>query len=91
MKIVKTYKNGSKGTEIFGFFPGKTIAEIPINIVASQCTYGGLDGKVQYIKVGDTSHDAFLWFDNLDEVAALGEKLAYYANKGKERNEQENQ
>ena len=87
MKIVKHHKHNTKSSELFGVFPGKPIAEIPINIVAAQCTYGGLDGKVQYIKVGDTSHDAFLWFDNLDEVAALGEKLVYYAKKGKEINE----
>ena len=87
MKIVKQHKNRSAHSEAFGIFSGKTLADIPINVIASQCTYGGLGGKIDHIKVGDTSHGAFLWFDDLDEVAALGEKLVYYAQKGKEINE----
>jgi len=86
MKIVKKHKHNTKSSELFGVFSGKTIADIPINVIAAQCTYGGLGGKIDHIKVGDTSHDAFIWFDDLDEVAALGEKLVYYAQKGKEIN-----
>lgn len=88
MKIVKQHKVRAKSSEEFGIFSGKTIADIPINIIAAQCTYGGLGGKIEHIKIGDTSHDAFIWFEDLDEVAALGEKLVYYAKKGKEINEQ---
>ena len=88
MKIVKQHKVRAKSSEEFGIFSGKTIADIPINKIAAQCTYGGLGGKIEHIKIGDTSHDAFIWFDDLDEVAALGKALVYYAEKGKEINEQ---
>lgn len=86
MKIVKQHKNRTKTSEEFGIHSGKTIADIPINVIAAQCSYGGLGGKVDYIKIGDTSHDAFIWFDDLKEVRALGARLVEFAQKAEQIN-----
>ena len=71
MKIVKQHKNRSVHSEAFGIFSGKTLAEVD----ASNCSHGGTMDRIEYIKIGDTSHDAFLWFDDLDEAKVLADKL----------------
>ena len=71
MKIVKQHKNRSVHSEAFGIYSGKTLAEVD----ASNCSHGGTMDQIQYIKIGDCSHSAFLWIDNLDEAKQLGDKL----------------
>ena len=75
MKIVKQHKNRSVHSEAFGIFSGKTLADIEIDHIASACTGGGLSDRIDHVKVGNTSHGAFLWFDDLEEAKALGDKL----------------
>ena len=74
MKIVKQHKNRSVHSEAFGIYSGKTLAEVN----ASNCSHGGRSDKIEYIKIGDCSHGAFIWFDDLEEAKALGEKLIEY-------------
>jgi hypothetical protein len=71
MKIVKQHKNRSVHSEAFGIYSGKTLAEVNAN----NCSHGGTMDQIHYIKIGDCSHGAFLWIDDLDEAKVLGDKL----------------
>ena len=42
---------------------------------AHQVSHGGCQDQIDHIKVGDGSHEAFLWFDNMQEVYDFGGKL----------------
>lgn len=75
MKIVKLHKVNSAHSEQFGIWSGKTLAEIPVNKNHHQISHGGIQGQIDHIKVGDGSHEAFLWFDNMQEVYDFGGKL----------------
>lgn len=75
MKIVKLHKVNSAHSEQFGIWSGKTLAEIPVGKNHHQISHGGLKGQIDHIKVGDGSHEAFLWFDNMQEVYDFGGKL----------------
>ena len=71
MKIVKQHKNRSVHSEAFGIFSGKTLAEVD----ASNCSHGGTMDRIEYIKIGDCSHDAY-WLLFLDEAKnSLADKL----------------
>jgi hypothetical protein len=75
MKIVKRHKNHSAHSEAFGIWSGKTLADIPVGIYDHQVTTGGCNDKLDHIKVGNGSFDAFLWFDNIKEAGEFGQKL----------------
>ncbi len=81
MKIVKQHKNRSVHSEAFGIYSGKTLAEVN----AYNCSHGGTMDQIHYIKIGDTSHDAFLWIDNLEEAKQLGEKLIEFYEESEKR------
>lgn len=83
MKIVKQHKNRSVHSEAFGIFSGKTLAEVN----ATDCSHGGTNDRIEYIKIGDTSHDAFLWFTDLDEAKRLGERLIEFYEESERRKE----
>lgn len=85
MKIVKRHKNRSAHSEAFGIFSGKTLADIKIGINETGSSYGGLNDMIDHIKVGDTSHEAFLWFDDMQEAEILGRKLIEYAEEAESR------
>lgn len=85
MKIVKQHKSRSVHSEAFGIFSGKTLADIEIDHIASVVTHGGISDRIDHVKVGNTSHPAFLWFDDLTEVERLGKKLVEYAEEYKRR------
>jgi hypothetical protein len=85
MKIVKQHKNRSVHSEAFGIFSGKTLADIKVGINETGCTHGGTNDMIDYIKVGDTSHGAFLWFDDIQEAEILGRKLIEYAEEAESR------
>ena len=85
MKIVKQHKNRSAHSEAFGIFSGKTLADIEIDHIASACTHGELGGQIVHIKVGDTSHEAFLYFDDMIEAERLGKKLVGLAEEAFKR------
>lgn len=85
MKIVKTHKNRSAHSEAFGIWSGKTLAEIPVGIHHHQVTTGGLNDKLDHIKVGNGSFDAFLWFDNIQEAGEFGQRLIEIAEEAKRR------
>jgi len=85
MKIVKQHKNRSVHSEAFGIFSGKTLADIKVGINETRCSHGGLNDMIDYIKVGDTSHGAFLWFDDIQEAEILGRKLIEYAEEAESR------
>ena len=86
MRIVKRHKSRTKHSEEFGIHSGKTIANVEINWCGSQVSFGGLQGKITHIKVGDTSNDAFLWFDDMEEARTLGQRLVDIANESDKRN-----
>lgn len=85
MKIVKQHKNRSAHSEAFGIWSGKTLAEIPVGIYDYQVTTGGLNDKLDHIKVGNGSFDAFLWFDNIQEAGQFGQRLIEIAEEAKNR------
>jgi hypothetical protein len=85
MKIVKQHKNRSVHSEAFGIFSGKTLADIKVGINETGCTHGGTNDMIDYIKVGDTSHGAFLWFDDIQEAEILGRKLIEFAEEAERR------
>ena len=85
MKIVKQHKSRSVHSEAFGIFSGKTLADIKIGINETGCSYGGINDMIDHIKVGDTSHGAFLWFDDIQEAEILGRKLIEYAEEAESR------
>ena len=87
MKIVKQHKSRSVHSEAFGIFSGKTLTDIEIDHIASACTHGGTNDRIDHVKVGDTSHGAFLWFDDIGEVSRLGRKLVEYAEEYERRQE----
>ena len=68
MKIVKQHKNRSAHSEQFGIWSGKTLADIPVRKNDYHVTWGGVQDKIHHIKVGNLSHDAFLWFTDMQEV-----------------------
>ena len=45
--------------------------------------------RIEYIKIGDTSHDAFLWFDDLDEAKVLADKLIEFWAESRRRSSKE--
>ena len=75
MKIVKAHKNRSAHSEAFGIWSGKTLTEIPVGKHDYQIAYGGLQDKIDHIKVGNGSYEAFLWFDSVQEAGEFGQKL----------------
>ena len=75
MKIVKLHKNNSAHSEQFGIWSGKTLAEIPVGKNDYQVSHGGLNNQIDHIKVGDGNHNAFLWFDSMQEVYDFGGRL----------------
>lgn len=75
MKIVKLHKVNSAHSEQFGIWSGKTLAEIPVGKNDHQVSHGGLQDQIDHIKVGDGNYEAFLWFDNMQEVYEFGGKL----------------
>lgn len=79
MKIVKAHKSRSAHSEAFGIWSGKTLAEIPVGKHDHQIAYGGLQDKIEHIKVGNGSYEAFLWFDNVQEAGEFGQKLVAVA------------
>jgi hypothetical protein len=85
MKIVKSHKNRSAHSESFGIWSGKTLAEIPVGEHDHQVSFGGLQDKIEHIKVGNGSFDAFLWFDNIQEAGEFGQKLVDIAQEAKNR------
>ena len=85
MKIVKAHKNRSAHSEAFGIWSGKTLAEIPVGIHDHQVSHGGLQDRIDHIKVGDGTFEAFLWFDNIQEAGELGQKLVDLALEAKSR------
>lgn len=85
MKIVKQHKNRSAYSESFGIYSGKTLADIPFGVHTHAVTAGGLNDKIEYVKIGNTSHDAFLWFDNMDELKPFAEKLLEIASEHERR------
>ena len=87
MKIVKKHKNRSAHSEAFGIWSGKTLAEIPVGIHDHQVSAGGLNDQIEYIKVGDGSHNAFLWFDNPEEAREFGQRLIELADHANIRRE----
>ena len=85
MKIVKKHKNRSAHSEHFGIWSGKTLADITIDINAHQVTQGELSGQIVHVKVGNNSHDAFLWFENMQELRSLGQKFTRLADEAERR------
>ncbi len=85
MKIVKQHKNRSAYSESFGIYSGKTLADIPFDVHTHAVSHGGLNDQIDYIKIGNTSHDAFLWFDNIDELKPFADKLLEIANEHERR------
>jgi hypothetical protein len=85
MKIVKLHKVNSAHSEQFGIWSGKTLANIPVGKTDHQVSHGGLKGQIDHIKVGDGSHEAFLWFDDLQEAYELGGKLIELATEAELR------
>ena len=81
MKIVKKYKSNISTAETFGVWPGKTIAVI----CSSDISHGGINDRIEYVKVGNAHHEAFLWFDDLDDARAIGETLLEFANEAERR------
>lgn len=87
MKIVKVHKKRSPHSQVFGVWSGKTLASIPVGIHDHQVTAGGLKDQIDHIKVGDGSHDAFLWFDDPKEAGELGQRLIELAEHARLRKE----
>jgi len=85
MKIVKKHKNRTKHSEDFGIWSGVTLADITMNWCGYQVSFGGLQDQIDHIKVGDNSHDAFLWFDNIAEAKMLGQRLVEIAEEQEKR------
>ena len=85
MKIVKKHKNCSAHSERFGIWSGKTLADIAIDINACQVTHGELGGQIVHIKIGNNDHDAFIWFEDMQEVMSLGKKLVRLADEAQKR------
>ena len=86
MKIVKRHKNNSQHSENFGIWSGKTLADIQMNWHGYQVSFGGLQGNIDHIKIGDNSHDAFIWFDDPQEARVLGQRLIDIADENDRRN-----
>lgn len=85
MKIVKLHKSRSAHSEAFGIWSGKVLANIPVGKTDHQVSHGGLKNQIDHIKVGDGSHEAFLWFDDLQEAYELGGKLIELATEAELR------
>ena len=85
MKIVKKHKNCSAHSERFGIWSGKTLADIAIDINACQVSHGELGGQIVHIKIGNNDHDAFIWFEDMQEVMSLGKKLVRLADEAQKR------
>ena len=85
MRIVKHHKSRSQHSEQFGIWSGKTLANIPVGKHDHHVTHGGLSDKIEHVKVGSLSHDAFLWFDDMEELRSLGEKLISIADEAARR------
>jgi hypothetical protein len=88
MKIVKRHKSRTKYSEQFGIWSGVTLANIPMGAHDHQTSFGGLQDKINHIKVGDNSNDAFIWFDDMNEARVLGQRLIDIANESDKRNNQ---
>jgi hypothetical protein len=87
MKIVKAHKNRSAHSEAFGIWGGKTLAEIPVGIHDYQVSTGGLNDKLDHIKVGNGAYGAFLWFDNIKEAGEFGQRLIEIAEEAARRDQ----
>ena len=86
MKIVKRHKHATKTSEMFGCHPGKTVTELEnFKHGIGQISSGGYSDELQYIKIGDCTHDFFLWIDNFEEARAFGEKLIAFADEADRR------
>jgi hypothetical protein len=86
MKIIKRHKNRTKHSEHFGIWSGVTLADIQMNWHGYQVSFGGLQDNIDHIKVGDNSHDAFIWFDDIQEARVLGQRLIDIADENDRRN-----
>ena len=85
MKIVKKHKNRSAHSEEFGVWSGKTLADIPVNKHDYQVSFGGLQDRIDHIKVGNNDYDAFLWFTDMQEVKEFGQRLVELAEEAEKR------
>lgn len=85
MKIVKTHKIRSAHSEQFGLWSGKTLADIPVRFNDYQVSFGGVQDKIDHIKVGNLVHEAFLWFTDMQEVREFGQKLVELAEEAERR------
>lgn len=83
MKIVKSHKNRSAHSEQFGVWSGKTLNDIKVDPHACCVAHGGLADQIDHVKIG--TGDAFVWFDDLDEVRRLGVKLIEIADENAKR------
>lgn len=83
MKIVKSHKNRSAHSEQFGIWSGKTLNDIEVNPHATCATISELANQIVAVKIGNG--DAFIWFDDLDEVRRLGVKLIEIADEDAKR------
>jgi hypothetical protein len=73
MKIVKSHKNRTAHSEFFGVWAGKTLLDQEVDIHATLASHGGVNDQIHHVKVGNG--DAFIWFDDMEEVRRLGAKL----------------
>ena len=85
MKIVKSHKNRTAHSENFGVWAGKTLLDQEVDQHASLCNHGGVSDSIEHVKIG--YGDAFVWFDDMDEVRRLGEKLLEIAEEAEKREE----
>jgi hypothetical protein len=85
MKIVKRHKNRTAHSENFGVWPGKTLLDQEVDVHATIASHGGCNDRIDYVKIG--CGDAFIWFDDMEEVRRLGEKLVEFAEEAKKREE----
>ena len=83
MKIVKTHKKRSANSEEFGIWSGKTLLEVDVDPHATCVTMSQLADQIVAVKIGNG--DAFIWFDDLDEVRRLGVKLIEIADEDAKR------
>jgi hypothetical protein len=85
MKIVKHHKVRSKTSKQFGIWSGKVLSEIPVGLNKYQVSHGGFNDKIDHIKVGNLSHDCFLWFDDIQEAKEFGLNLIDIAEEQERR------
>ena len=81
MKIIKRHKNHSAHSKYYGVFSGKELADID----CLQVSHGGRSDKIEYIKIGDNSNEAFIWFDDMADARAIGKKLISFADEADRR------